>query len=474
MDLLSLQTILSKTCALHKEKPLVVGVSGGPDSLCLLHLLHTCGYSVLAVHVNHQLRAEADREEDVVREFATNLNVSFIHTRVDVHRFAADQKLSIEESARILRYRFLMDVAEQHQAQAVAVAHQADDQIETVLMHLLRGSGLAGLRGMPYRGTLPVFSKTIPVVRPLLGVWREEIVEYCAQNGITPCFDASNADSRYFRNRIRKELIPLLKTYNDQAPQHLWQLANLVGAEEELLQEQALTEFNQVTSQHAEGVILFRYAGYQDLPLALQRRLLRMAMAELQENLRDIGAEAVQRAEEFLSREKLSGTCQLLDGVWLSRFDETQIAIYRSGATFEQVCPVLRSQQPIPLTLPGITPINAFWQLSTEWVASKTMDFQREVWTIYLDADALKDLRVTKADTSERFSFLSQGDKRIKVGDLFTDKKVFLPARSSWPVLRSGDQILWVPGLKRSSQALVTQQTKRILHLTLKKMDPTE
>lgn len=474
MDLPSLQKTFSHTCSLHKDMPLVVGVSGGPDSLCLLHLLHTFGYPVLAVHVNHQLRPEADMEESAVKAFANSLSVPFVQTRVDVNRFAEQEKLSSEESARILRYRFLIETAQKYNAQAVTVAHQADDQIETVLMHLLRGSGLAGLRGMPYRGTLPVFSSNIPIVRPLLGVWREEILEYCDENGITPSYDASNQDVRYFRNRIRNELVPLLKTYNDQASQHLWQLANLVGADEDLLQAQTQEALARVNSQFNDGYILFERAGYQNLPLALQRRLVRACLAHLQENLRDIGVEATQRAEEFLSRENPSGICQLLDGVWLSRFNSNQMVIYQKHATFAREFPLLKTQEQIPLVIPGLTQINPFWGMRAEWVEPPITDFERGDWTLYLDGTAVNDLRLTSADTAERFVFMSHEEKRIKIGDLFTDKKVFPPARPAWPVLRSGDQILWLPGLKRSNLALVTGQSKKILRLTLKKIDPTE
>lgn len=470
MDLRSLQTIFSKTCGLQKEVLLVVGVSGGPDSLCLLHLLHTFGYSVIAVHVNHQLRPEADIEASAVKKFADGLKIPYIQTCVDVKGYAEDQKLSIEESARILRYRFLMEQAQQHNAQAVAVAHQADDQVETVLMHLLRGSGMAGLRGMPYRGTLPVFSGTIPIVRPLLGVWREEILEYCEQNAIVPCYDTSNQDVRYFRNRIRNELVPLLKTYNDQAPQHLWQLANLVGAEEELLQAETQAAYVQVETQLADKYILFDLKAYRALPKALQRRLLREYLALLQENLRDIGSEAVRCAEEFLSRQNLKGTCQILDGVWLSRFNTTQMVIYCHGANFEREFPLMRSQQQIPLTLPGITPINDCWEIKAEWVNPETMDFRRDEWTIYLDGAAYKEpLQISCANTAERFTPIGKDEHHLKLGDLFTNNKVFTPARSGWPILRAGEQILWVTGLKRSNRALVTDQTQQVLKLEVRK-----
>jgi len=473
MDLCSLEPVLTHECGLQKEAPLIVGVSGGPDSLCLLHVLYSLGYAVVAVHVNHQLRPEADLEAAAVKQFAEGLKIPFIQTRVDVNGYAEDQKLSTEESARILRYRFLFTTAQDQHAQAVAVAHQADDQIETVLMHLLRGSGLSGLKGMPYRGTLPVFSASLPIVRPLLGVWREEIIEYCQQNEISPCYDASNADSRYFRNRIRNELVPLLKTYNDQAPLHLWQLASLVGTEDDFLLEQTHGASEQVNARSGEGYILFEMAAFSNLHLALQRRLLRAWLAELQENVRDIGAEAVQRALDFLSCQKPTAICQVLDGIWLSRFTGDTRVICRSDATFEREFPVIPPDEQISFAIPGVTQINPYWALSADWIEPTQLDLSQDDWTAYLDvAENAEALRFTTGSTTERITYLGKQEHRIKLGDLFTDKKVFSAVRPTWPVLRAGEQILWVPGLKRSNQALVTAQTRKVLRLQLRKNRP--
>ncbi|MEA5078943.1 MAG: tRNA lysidine(34) synthetase TilS [Anaerolineaceae bacterium] len=470
MDLRSLEPVLAYECGLQKEAPLVVGVSGGPDSLCLLHALYSLGYAIVAVHVNHQLRPEADLEATAVKQFAEGLKIPFIQTRVDVRGFADVHKLSTEESARILRYRFLFATAQEQHAQAVAVAHQADDQIETVLMHLLRGSGLSGLKGMPYRGTLPVFSTSLSIVRPLMGVWREEIIEYCQQNEISPCYDASNEDTRYFRNRIRTELVPLLKTYNDQAPRHLWQLASLVGAEDAYLLEQTRRASEQVNARSGEGYILFEMDDFNNLHLALQRRLLRGWLAELQENIRDIGAEAVQRAFDFLSRQNPTATCQVLDGVWLSRFTGNTRVIYRSDATFEREFPLISPGEQLSFAIPGTTRLNPHWEFLADWIEPSQMDLSQDDWTAYLDvAEKTEALRFTTGDTAERITYLSKQEHRIKLGDLLTDKKVFSAVRSTWPVLRAGQQILWVPGLKRSNQALVTEQTRRVLRLQLRK-----
>ncbi len=168
--------IMPSECQMEAGQLCLVGVSGGPDSICLLHTLHRLHYPIVAIHVNHALRQEADEEAQVVQAFVNRLAIEFIACRVDVRANAEQQSLAIEESARRLRYQCLFDEAEKTGAKAVLVAHNADDQVETLLLHLLRGSGLTGLRGMEYR-TLPnPWSERIPLVRPLISTWRDEIL----------------------------------------------------------------------------------------------------------------------------------------------------------------------------------------------------------------------------------------------------------------------------------------------------------
>ena len=157
---------------LEAKNLILVGISGGPDSLCLLHALHTLGYNLVAAHVNHRLRPEADEEAQMVKQFVGGLGVRFISCKVDVLSYADEHKVSIEEAARTIRYHYLFEQAEDVGASAVLVGHNADDQAETILMHLLRGSGLAGLRGMEYRSVPNPWSEHIPLLRPLLFTWR--------------------------------------------------------------------------------------------------------------------------------------------------------------------------------------------------------------------------------------------------------------------------------------------------------------
>ncbi|MBL8102073.1 MAG: tRNA lysidine(34) synthetase TilS, partial [Anaerolineales bacterium] len=187
----NIDDILKNECGLLKDRPVVVGVSGGPDSLCLMETLRKAGYPVIVAYFDHQLRPESAADARMVEKTANRLMLACYLDGADVRAHAEGKKLSIEEAARNLRYRFLFNLARRYNAQAVAVGHTADDQVETVLMHFLRGSGIAGLKGMSYRSIIPVFDPEIPVVRPLLDMWREETVVYCAVHGLRPHYDSS-------------------------------------------------------------------------------------------------------------------------------------------------------------------------------------------------------------------------------------------------------------------------------------------
>ena len=206
----NIATIFRDNCKLTRDRPILVGVSGGPDSLCLMESLRQEGYSVIVAHFNHQLRPDSDVEANSLEKTVSRKNIPSIFDSGDVRGYAESEGLSIEEAAREMRYRFLFEQARDCNAQALAVGHTADDQVETVLMHFLRGAGLTGLKGMTYRSFLPAFDERMPIVRPLLDIWREETVVFCAANGLRPYYDPSNDSLNFLRNRIRHLLIPHL------------------------------------------------------------------------------------------------------------------------------------------------------------------------------------------------------------------------------------------------------------------------
>jgi tRNA(Ile)-lysidine synthase len=226
---------LENKCLINPDQAIVLGVSGGPDSLCMLESMHQLGYRLIVAHLDHALRPSSVSEREKIEQISERKGLPFIFQREDVASFAQKNRQSLEEAARTLRYRFLLQQAEKTGAQAVAVGHTADDQVETVLMHFLRGSGLSGLRGMDFRSLPNPWSTHIPLVRPLLGIWREEILAFLKQHDLEPNLDESNQDLRFYRNRLRNELIPRLDELNPGLRERIWQTAGIISADDEAL-----------------------------------------------------------------------------------------------------------------------------------------------------------------------------------------------------------------------------------------------
>src|SRR5512140_2910235 len=270
----NIQPILQDHCRLNRENPIVVGVSGGPDSLCLMSVLRKLGNRVIVAHFNHKLRPDSDTDANIVEGAAARLNLVSVIESGDVRAYADQEKLSLEEAARITRYRFLLQQAHRFNAQAVAVGHTADDQVETVLMHFIRGAGLAGLKGMSYRTVIQMFDPELPIVRPLLDTWREETVVYCAANGFRPRYDPSNASLDFFRNRVRHLLIPTLESYNPRLREAVCRTARSLESDYEILANVLDEVWKACVVQESTGLITFDSNVLTQQPFGLQRNLV--------------------------------------------------------------------------------------------------------------------------------------------------------------------------------------------------------
>jgi tRNA(Ile)-lysidine synthase len=296
----NIDTILREQCGLKKGQPIIVGVSGGPDSLCLMDVLRQAGYSLIVAHFNHQLRPESNLDANTVEQTASRLMIASIVDGADVRAYAEKEGQSIEEAARNLRYRYLFRLARERNAQAVAVGHTADDQVETVLMHFLRGSGLSGLKGMSYRSILKVFDPDLPVVRPLLDVSREETVVYCAAHGLRPHYDPSNDSLNFLRNRLRHLLIPNLETYNPKFREAIIRMTHTLKADHAFIKEALELAWVECMTDANADMITFNLARLSSQPLGLRRNLVRHALLTLRPG-QETNYAAIERATAFVN-----------------------------------------------------------------------------------------------------------------------------------------------------------------------------
>ncbi len=471
MDIDQIKTILEEDCRLSMDKPVLVGVSGGPDSLCLLAALARLGYPVFAAHFNHQLRPAASQDAEHARTAAEKLGVQFSGGEAQVSEFAEKEGRSVEEAARILRYRFLFEQARQMDAQAVAVGHTADDQVETVLMHFLRGAGLSGLRGMRVCG-LSEWDARIPLARPLLGVWHAETVAYCDQLGLQPSYDPSNLDVRYARNRVRHVLIPELARYNPQIKQAILRLSRAAAGDYAIVEAAAQDAWARARMEEGDGFVVLSLSDLRELPGGLLHNVLRAAIGGLRPGLLDIDYDTIERTAGFVEQPTRSLQMDLAGGLCLAQ-GGGKLFVYEQGAAVAvSAWPQLADRQGSALAVPGRIALGNGWSIAAEWAgeAGDTKPWQTgepglHAW---LDAACLDlPLQVRSRRPGDRFEPLGMGGHSLKLSDYFINEKLPQLARARWPLLCSRGRVVWVPGFRPSHACRVRADTRQVVQVYL-------
>lgn len=442
-------------CGVQADDALVVAVSGGPDSICLMELL--CDPQMLPLrltiaHVNHQLRGTAsDEDEQFVRERATCHKLPYTTTTCDVRAFARTHKRSLEDSARQLRYDWLLSVCEDQKAKALVVAHQADDQAETVLLRMMRGAGLKGLAAMP-------FCSPRGIIRPLLDIDGALLRHQLQMRDIPARHDDSNDDCHFLRNRVRHELIPVLRRIQPDIVAQLCQTAHILADEEQLL----ATDDQLLCQQHMRlgpGWRSFRRDFLATLPKARRRRLYRMAMQSLGGNLPQVSLQHL----EILDRQALQGS----SGSLLTLPQPMAGSLTRDLLFLYQQNQLPASLQPQIITSPGRYELAAGLALSVTNLAPAEVSQVHPDHTHML-IDPMKTpfpWVIRSAQPGERIR-LSPGISTL-ISDLFTNAHIPRPLRPLLPVLSAGTTVFAVPGLRRSNHGLLPDDPKAVMLVTL-------
>jgi tRNA(Ile)-lysidine synthase len=448
----------------------VIGVSGGADSLCLLHLARQIqSLDIIVAHFDHQLRPDAKLEAEFVRGVAEKMKLPFASGCADVRGYAIDHKLSLEEAARILRYRFLFAQARAQHANAVAVGHTADDQVETILMHFLRGAGLAGLKGMAGSTCLTEFDREIPLVRPILHLWRHETEGYCREHGLQPVQDPSNSDETYFRNRLRHSLIPELEKYNPRFKDTLLHTAAALQGDHLALQEALETAWKDTFTETGNGWVVFDRPKLAKISIGLRRNLIRRAAEMLRPESRDFGFDALDRAATYVES-PLGNQIDFVNGMYI--FTEGE-KIYL--ATYESTLPAANwPQVSRELIVDGDRlELGNGWVLTVEQADVET-DRQlpaTDNWSAWLDADLTGDrFTVRPRRAGDSFSPLGMNRQTMKMRDFYINVKIPRRARAKWPLVCAGEQIAWVPGFRLAHPFRITEGTKRVIKISIKSM----
>jgi len=466
----------------------VVGVSGGPDSMALLHVLQrlagTLDFTLHVAHLHHGIRdTDADADAEFVVALAADWELPCTIERVDVPAIAAEQKLALEEAARRARYTFLHRVAQQTGALRVAVGHNADDQSETVLMHLLRGAGPAGLRGMLPATPLRDYHLLTPclkpisemkLIRPLLAIPRADIEAYCAEQQLATRFDRSNLDTTFFRNRLRHEVLPYLAQTNPRIAQNLRHLAEVVRADYDLLHEFVSVAWDTLQVKGAPDLLAFNLEGWRAQPLAIQRAIIRRAAYKLRHSLRDVSFIHVEDAVHIAQQGATGAQATLPHGLRLTVGYTTLTIAGEDVLHLPPENPWLTPGSAIPLSVPAEIDLPNGWRLHVQEAPHWNLEAianNCNPLVAWMDADVLGDTSGFSRGilrTRQRGDlFQPQGMRHatVRLSDLLINLKMPRPWRDYVPLVEADGRILWVVGARLSEAALVRPDTRRVVYL---------
>jgi tRNA(Ile)-lysidine synthase len=432
---------------------LIVAISGGADSTALLHALvqlrSKLRFRLRAAHVNHGIRgADAAADAKAAAAFARKLNVPFHQHRADVPAYAESRGLSLEAAAREVRYQWLESVASRFRARRIATGHTADDQAETVLLNLLRGTGPRGLAGMP-----PVRGR---IIRPLIWIARAQVRRYCEKHQLTYRTDESNQDLSFARNRIRHEILPSLQRLQPGLVGNLCRLAEIMRGEDEFMSEQAENALRGAASQRPGevGVLLSLFGA---LPPALQRRVLRAAIARVKGDELDIELERVEALVQLALAGRTGSVIELPGGL---RAERTYGELVIAPAPAEKAL----TDEEWLLPVPGEVSIA---ELGFQIAAKRSRAKRPPPSPMAALVNAAKipgPLAVRSRRRGDRFRPVGMRGT-VKLQDFFVNAKVPRAERDRIPLVLSGEAIVWVVGHRISGDFRVTDKTRRTIRL---------
>lgn len=443
---------------LEEGDRLIVGVSAGVDSMVLLHLLNAYReafhVSLIVAHVNHGLRlGESEKEAELVQRESERLGLPFEYGQFNVKEFQKLGGLSPQDAARRIRFHFFYDLLRKHGAQKIALGHNADDQVETVLLRLIRGSGLQGLKGI-----LPIREEK--VIRPLLETWRGEIESFALGEKVPFLVDSSNLKKDYLRNRIRLSLIPLIEgDYQSNFKEILLRTSTLLREENDYLERGAEEAYEKIVREEKD-TLSFKFSEYRSLHQAIQWRITRRILGKVYDRGMVMEEEEwsdVQKIYQKLHSSSPSFLLELTHGVWL----EKRYDIVSVGKGREKAIP--------PFEVELISPGHSFIEeIGKEVVIGETDvdEFRRtrgSLDTAFMDLESLRfPLKMRNFRLGDRFCPLGiKGSQKLK--DFFIDHKIPKFERPKIPLLISGEMIAWIVGHRIDERVKVTEKTNKIL-----------
>ena len=440
---------------------IVLGISGGPDSVCLLHILNRLkeklNIELYAAHMNHQIRGiEAQKDALYVADLCDKMGITYFVKSIDVPKYCSDNSLSIEEGARKLRYEMFHEIKQKTKSNKIAIGHNLNDQAETVLMRIMRGTGLQGLRGIEY-------VRENGIIRPLLDVERKEIEDYCEVHNLNPRIDESNLENIYTRNKIRLELIPYMKdNFNTNLIESIVRMSNNLRSDSDYIESDAEEKFKDICKVSSDSVEV-DINSFKKLHNAIKVRVLRKGIKSILGDTNFIDQKHIDDVMEFESESKINKMLTLPRGVFVYR---------RKNSILITTTEIVEEDIEFSYNIPSngfvkIKEINAIIETQTMTI-DRYKNGKVDKMSRGFDFNKIKGGIVIRNRQQGDKIKLAGGTKKLK--DLFIDLKIPREERCKIPVIADEDGILQVGEYKSSENYKIDENTKEVLKIIFKKL----
>ncbi|HBF4285307.1 tRNA lysidine(34) synthetase TilS [Clostridioides difficile] len=453
---------INKHNLIQKGDKIVLGLSGGPDSVCLLHVLNRLkkdfNIEIYAAHLNHQIRGiEAQKDALYVSKLCEDMGIVFFVKSINVPKYCENEGLSLEEGARKLRYEMFYEIKDKIKANKIAIGHNLNDQAETVMMRIMRGTGLKGLKGIDY-------IRDNCIIRPILDVERNEIEEYCEAYNLNPRIDKTNLENIYTRNKIRLDLLPYMKdNFNSNVIESIVRMSNSLKSDNDYIEKEAEAKFREVSNIKEKGFVDINLDDFVCLHDAIKVRVLRNSIKHI---LGDTNFVDQRHIEDIMSLEDNSKVNKMLT---LPR----NIFVYRKKDSI-----ILTNEEIVNEEIEFYynVPSNGF---------IKIKELKQIIETQVMSIDRYKSMKLDNSSKGFDFNKVKggivirsrrQGDKiklamgSKKVKDLFIDLKIPREERCKIPIITDSEGIICVGDYKISENYKIDENTKEVLKINFNKL----
>ncbi len=451
-------SIIKEHDLIKENENIVIGVSGGPDSMALLHVLleirDSIDFNIYIAHLNHGVRGiEARNDQLFVEKQAKKLNLPYYTRNVSMIEYGKEKGITAEEAGRELRFEFFREIIKEQGGGKIAVAHNKNDQAETLLMRFMRGTGIDGLKGMEFIAQ--------DIIRPILSISRSEIEKYIEEKNIETVLDKTNLQPIYTRNKVRLELIPYIEeNFNPNIIDTIWRTSRISTIDSEFLEEYTEKEYDKLVKKEEDNVIILDGEKLTYLNRSIQQRVIRNGIQKINGSLQGITEIQILSVLNLLLMGKTGKRINLINNI-IAKLNYNELIIEKEEKTEDK-------DFLYELSYPGdlkLKELGYSFNMEIIEINEKT-EFEKSKYVKYFDLSKIKGkLFFRNRKQGDRFSpFGMSGSKKIK--DYFIDEKISKDVRDKIPLLIDEKNILWVVGYRNSEDYKVTKDTERILKIS--------